>query len=499
MALDLESEKLMKYNASEVEFVVNGKKGWKSPDGEILIPAKYDQIEKCAEALYLREGDNYEIYYSHSASSYSHDYKRGSFFVQDGKFGWRTNDRIIISPKYDYINSWGTHLFAVMKDGRCFYLNDNEEEVLTKVRHFENEDNDGFPFVLRQDKKSILTICEYVGHEKKNDPNVVKLGCWVRLDRFSNEEIMKMLTNPEDESPLTDKDLKNYNSKFSYEYSAYIAYSRAKKGIEDCLKKMGKMWAYGQTWFYIIKVWKASGDEPTAEELRYLRYFIESKDNLGNIIFSLGHDASLRSGETKMLMLTHYNEECFPPAFEFEWDDYLREKSLAEIKKQFEKLREQVETNIYREYREEVWENQFTGQITNMRYYKGRSWEETSKVLSWLKQYDQDYVNAIYDTVDKFFSLFETNEKAEDEFLLNKLRWLLDNGANPNVHRKNETAIDLISKNISKDEEYKYDEDSITNCLELLRQYGAVSMQEVMLDEEKNNDYRIELLKMNRK
>ncbi len=494
--LSLDCIKLMLYNPCDVEFHENGKIGWKTKEGELLIPAEYDQVEKCAEALYLRKGVSYEIYYNYGAERSFHNYYDGSFYVQDSKFGWRTNVRIIISPKYDYINSWGTHLFAVKKDGRYFYLNDNEEEVLTKVRHFENEDNDGFPFSLCQDDKNILTICEYVGREKKNDPNVVKLGCWVRLDRFSNEEIMKMLIDPEDESPLTDIDLMNYNSKFSYEYSAYIAYSRSKKGIEDCLQKIGKMGAYDQTWYYIIKVWKASSEEPTAEDLRYLRYFIESKHNLGRIRFALGHDSSLRRGETKMLMLTHYNEECFPPDFEFEWTVSLGKHSLAEIEKDVEVLRKEIEEIVFPEFKEEVWMNQFNGKIINMNYHKERPWEETEKVLNWLKQYDNHYENGIYCLTKDLFSYVEVNDIAKDEYNLHKLRWLLENGANPNAHRCNETAVDIIMARTSKKEKYKYNEDYVRRFLDLIIKYGAVSIEELMIEESKNDNYRIELLKM---
>ena len=62
-ALSLDSKKLMRFNPSDVEFTENGKLGWKTKNGEILIPAEYDQIEKCADALYLRKGNSYELYF----------------------------------------------------------------------------------------------------------------------------------------------------------------------------------------------------------------------------------------------------------------------------------------------------------------------------------------------------------------------------------------------------------------------------------------------------
>ena len=95
--LALDALKLMPYNPQDVQFSENGKIGWRTKEGKILIPAEYDQIEKCAESLYLRNGDNYEIYHLvYGAESYHHDYKEGSFFVKKGKFGWRKEDKVII-------------------------------------------------------------------------------------------------------------------------------------------------------------------------------------------------------------------------------------------------------------------------------------------------------------------------------------------------------------------------------------------------------------------
>lgn len=496
--LSLDVIGLMHYNPLDVQFTENGKIGWRTKEGGILIPAEYDQIEKCAESLYLRDGDNYEIYYiEYGVESYRHDYNEGSFFVENGKFGWRKGDKNVISAKYDYISSWGD-IFCVKLDGRCFYLNDKEEEVLIQIRHFDGETDEDFPFASRSNDKSILTTYEYVGHAVKEDPNVVKIGTWVKINRMSHEEIMSLLVNPEDELPMSETELENYNSSFSYEYSAYFASSTSKKGIEDCLNKIGWIGAYYSTWYYIVKVWKAVDEEPTADELRQLRYFIENKDNIGEILFAFGHDSELKAGETKMLLITHYNEECFPSSIGLEWDEYLRERTLSEIEERLVVLRKTVEEEVSPEDQREVWQNQFIRQIVNMRYYEGRNWAETVKVLNFLKPYSDDYTDGIYYTVEKLFSYFEPNEKEEDEFLINKLQWLIDNGADVNYHRCNGTALDLILNYTSGNDDIIFNQESVAYCQNLLIRHGAMSMKELMAEEAKNNDYSVELQRMKR-
>ena len=492
--LSLDSKKLMRYNPSDVEFTENGKLGWKTKKGGILIPAEYDQIEKCANVLYVRKGNDYELYFSNGgAEAYSHFYENGSFFVENKKFGWCKGDEIIIPAIYDYIHSWGDYLFVVTLDGKHFYVNEKNERVLTNMRHFDGEDEEDIPFNFSVSENNVLTISEYIGHQVKNDPNVVKMDTWVRLDRISHEEIMQLLINPDDEAPINEKELENYNSQFSYEFNAYKAKSKAKSGIKDCLDKMEKMCAYSNSWFYVIKVWKAEGEEPTAEELRYLRYFIEGKNRIGSIVFALGHDSSLKVGETKILMLTHYNEECFPPSFQFDWYEYVNEHTLSEIKKQMKVQRKTVEKNILSDYREEVWQNHLTGIISDMRYCASRSWKETARVLDFFKQYDDSYQYCIKSTVDNFFNYCESNSVETDEFLLNKLRWLLENGSDVNVHNHNKTALDLISENTSSKNDMKYNAESIERCLELLHQYGAMTIKEIQKEESSNTDYRVEL------
>ena len=491
--LELDAAKLMRYIPSDVEFTKNGKKGWKSKAGKILIPAEYDQIERCADCLYVCNGMDYELYYKDGgAEAFYHDYSVGSFFVKRGKFGWRKKNKVVIPANYDQIVHWSDNLFAVKKGNRCFYINDKCEEVLTNVRHYNDEED--FPFEFSSHDSDIITLQEYVGHQVKSDPNVVKIGSWVRLDRITDEEIKELLINPKDEAPITERDLDSFNSKFSYEFNAYMAKSKANEGIAGCLEKMEKMNAYCNSWFYIVKVWKAVGEEPSAEELRNLRYFMNNKRYFGDIIFGLGHEPKLKAGETKMFMVTHYNEECFPPSFQYEWHEYLNEYTLSEIKERMPIQRNIVEKEVLPEYQEEVWGNHFTGEIANMGFTKERSWEETAKVLDFLKAYDDSFANAIKGTVGELFSYYEVNSPEKDTFLLNKLEWLLENGANVNSHRGNQTALDLIRDYLSEnDEDKKYNEESVKRCREILHLYGAKSMDEIRREEEKNDDYRKEL------
>lgn len=84
--LSLDSNKLMRFNPSEVEFTENGKLGWKTDKGEILIPAEYDQIEKGENVLYVRKGNDYELYFGNSCS------EGLVIFMKTAHFSWKTRN-----------------------------------------------------------------------------------------------------------------------------------------------------------------------------------------------------------------------------------------------------------------------------------------------------------------------------------------------------------------------------------------------------------------------
>lgn len=183
----------------------------------------------------------------------------------------------------------------------------------------------------------------------------------------------------------------------------------------------------------------------------------------------------------------------FPPSFQFDWYEYVNKHTLSEIKEQMKVQRKTVEEKILSDYIEEVWQNHFTGVISDMRYCANRNWDETAKVLDFFKQYDDSYQYCVKSTVDDLYNYCESNSVETDEFLLNKLRWLLENGSDVNVHSHNKTALDVISENTSAKSEFQYNAESIDRCLELLHQYGAKTIKEIQKEESANTDYRVEL------
>ena len=133
--------------------------------------------------------------------------------------------------------------------------------------------------------------------------------------------------------------------------------------------------------------------------------------------------------------------------------------------------------------------------IDEIHFDTNRTWEETERVLDYLKENDTVYVNSVYWTVELFMDCDMT--KTDPNFYIRKLEWLLKNGANVNVYKQGKTGLDLLNlpPRVFLNEK-PVDERAITDCKKLMLQYGALTMNDLKKQESLNNDYRIELGRM---
>lgn len=287
----------------------NDKYGMVDDGGNEVLPCVFDQIEKLRESVFGRLGGSYWEFRRDGNDTVRDNYEDPGFFVENGKKGWQANGRVIVPAAYDDIfHASDSNYYGVYLDGKWSYIKEDGTPVLTYVREIDGADEE-IPFPFRTDENDVIVLQEYVGHEDANDHNVIlRRGVWQRLDRISGKEICNLLVNPDDEMPLTDADLELFNNKFSYEFASYQVTSQEPQGVIDCLKKLQSMGLHDNSWFYIVKVWKPVGEKTTAEELRFLRSQIKKHGQLGKLHFCLAHDENLCSGETKMFVVTHYNE-----------------------------------------------------------------------------------------------------------------------------------------------------------------------------------------------
>lgn len=306
------------------KFEVNGLWGLRDIDGTILYEPENIFIGVCRDHV-LRITPNWRfIEESNGCTTSGYLQEEERPYVVNGKAGIMIDGKVIIPAEYDYIKrKFGGNVFYAVKDGREMYIDDKAKEVLTRVRTFEGESNDYSPFWLCSDAFDIITTMNYMGQKDSKNPNVVMInGEWIELERYCKEEILDMLINPDDDLPITERNLKMLCNKFSYEYSFYFAKATGKHALRECVEQFKKMRVFSNSWYYVVKIWQAEDEFVTAKELRLFTRSIREnackRGLLGVPVFAIGHSKELKPGEVRVLLITHYNEHCFPPGFEFE-------------------------------------------------------------------------------------------------------------------------------------------------------------------------------------
>jgi hypothetical protein len=468
-------------------FESDGLYGIKDEDGTVTYPAKYSFIGKCIDhVLFLEPSGNYvKMTEGCTESGFMAEDERP--FVINGKAGIKKDGKVIIPAEYDYIRSkFGETVFYAVKNGREMYINDEGKEVLTRVRRFEGEDAQSSPFWLCSNEFDFITAMNYVGTPIDDNPNVVKIyNNWIELERYSKEEIMKMLIDPSDDLSLSEKNLELLCNDFSYEYSFYFANAKGKKPLSSCMEQFKNMHAFSNSWYYVIKLWQAPGEHVTAKELRNFVHELHKNRVVGNPIFAVGHDEHLKTGEVKMLMVTHYHERCWPAQFEYDWAEKLRTLSIASLMREAPALRKEVDEYVLDEYKEEVFQDQLLDCIKDMKYYYDVSWEDVRKALDYFLSIGSPIKRAL---INYAYNAQRASGKAETEFYLHAAIWAVENGDDVNACRNGASVLDIVANIMEK----CLNDTTITlssTLYELLIARGAKSFKEIDQEYRNNTDY----------
>lgn len=476
-------------------FEGNGLFGMKDIDGTELYPAKYYYIGRCrSHVLFLEPNGSYQKL-SPGCTESGYMPKEERPYVKNGKVGFKVGRKLLIPAEYDYIRSaFGDNsVFLVTKDGREYYINENGKEVLSRVRTFDGEELNGEPFWLRTNKFDYFTVMNYVGHEDESDPNVVKIyDEWVELGRFSKDEILNMIVNAGDDLPLGNEDLGTLCDMFSYEYSFYIANASGAKPLEKCFEQFSNMGAFDNSWYFTVKLWQAPGEHVTAEDLRIFRQRLVRERIIGKPVFAVGHDDALQPGEVRMLLVTNYNERCFPPSWEFEWGDKCRELPIAELCKEVPALKKNIEEDIYEEYREDDFHGLIDDCLEELNYHEGLNWEETLRAMDHFLELGSDIKYTLIAYTSKASSAAIAGKTEETSFFLRAAQWALKQGASINAIRGDKSVLDYVNEILAQGVD-EASQDFARSLRNELVAKGAVTYKERIA----NTDYYKELEYLN--
>jgi hypothetical protein len=216
---------------------------------------------------------------------------------------------------------------------------------------------------------------------------------------------------------------------------------------------------------------------------------------LGSLVIAVGHDEKLNSGEVRMMLLTHYNERCWPADFEFEWARKCRNLSIKELKEAVPELKQTIDDMVYEKYKEEVFLDQMRDVIAELEYDPSLSWEEVEPILDFFRQQGSPFKYV----VRPFLQVAEMKAVAMNidavDFYLHAVLWALKHGAVVNGSSNRQSSLDVVRKLADKPALAPII-DTIREVENNLLQRGAKTKAELVEDENSNTDYYKELERM---
>lgn len=437
-----------------VIFEEDGLKGIRY-QGDVICPPFFKDIGIVYNPtrLYLVDNDTYSLFENDESYIMNADYsKRSHFIFKDGYMGWWKEGKTILLPIYNLVGIFGMNIYETIRYSEIKYFTEDGNEVLTYRRDVcEHLDS---PFSLRTDCGNVLSIleCPPVQTLPQGNRWLLADGTQVGMDRFNRTDIIKELINPEDDLPLTPYKLRNFTNEFSYEFSAYRFTVKGEKPINDLINIIRKFGVDDNTWYYIIRLTTSTNESLSVSQLRTLNNYINVLGHRAlNKSFAIGRDYKLDPGEVSALIITYYNECCFPPSIFPEWINVCKNGTLKEVIKTNQELIEYTSNEIITEYKKDFLEDCYSSAISNIRWNSNRSWNETKNVLDYLAERTLEYHKILQNAYKTFNSLKTPPEK---DFYLKFIDWLLSKGVDANPISNAQTLLDKVNKKVTtiKDE-----------------------------------------------
>lgn len=249
-----DTQHVWKRSLDSIKFMENGLWGLKDKEGIILEP-KYDQIELCKELLYVHSGNEYSIYYPIGKVDEGEDDPDDNRFYKDGKIGLKYPDgRLRFPAIYDCVKEWKGYDVVYVRRGNDFHYYDREGmEILTDYTITKDEKSKYEPFFV-DEKQSTGIVINKRFVDKRINNNCVKMGKqWVELSRIPCKDVKKTFGNCEI-IPVPDDSFSEFESPSTYIYSCFSATSRSDNPVEDCIAQLSILGAYRATWKFITKI-----------------------------------------------------------------------------------------------------------------------------------------------------------------------------------------------------------------------------------------------------
>ena len=459
------SANLWRDSETAVRFVKYGHVGWKTPSGDLIMPPIFDQIEVCESFIWAKYG-NRQIFVRKSGGMTDQGIFDSTFY-QNGKKGFQNPDGSVLFPAiYDEIYRWSndSDVFYTRIGNEVHYYNSNHEEILTTYRKFDGVDDELTPYYIHeaQSRKTLVTM--QITNDLNDSQSCVCFGQKVRLDRILKSEVADIIKN---HCEVWDKGascVDDFNSVFTYIYSAYYAQSKSATPIEDCLKQFEKMRCYRTSWSFMVKIWTNRNTKIANAELsKLVWHFQDLEHSVYGItnpmsFVTIGYDDSLVDGEVKMFQVNYFADHCpdskldkiFNDAMSGSIDNYKTKMQLLEETLEKERIENEWTDEIYQELY-----NEYFGHFSISGNYQYFDLKRNGELLDFLVDKEGYGVTTTAFRICQRLCvdvrvgcMLDSVEQTERAY--KKIKWALDHHSSLKPVVKKQSCLDFIRDSITE-------------------------------------------------
>lgn len=458
------------------KFQKDGLWGVRSADGEILLEAKYDQIEFCADFVYAHSGNGYYLFDNNGCSESGPDDDSDYRFYENGKIGLKDkNGNVIFPAMYDEIIDWGEDCDVVyVRSGKEYhYFTHGLKEILTDHTVIPQDEYPLCPYNLGEDQCRNVLLCVEPVSEITGSMDCFAYRQPVRLSRILRKDVQSLFGCC-DTVAMPQTAIDDFMAPGTYIYSARRARSTADLPASDCIRKIASLGCYDSSWNYLVRITSNRRTRLSLKDLYDVITHFEDIYLVCSYHIAIGHDDSLKDGEVEVLQIHYFRDDG--PGF-------LADEFMQQIlpKGSVRKVR-----NALKKMDPDERKEQLSSAYWWVKYSDKRDWPSTEKVLEYLNSLGCDNYTQLLEKNIEFNPYWLEHLTPEGiEFKKNIWLWALGKGANMNRISDKQTYLDKWLSKVKdtkrwnkKNREMAERLEWVKQFAEWLKEHGALSAEQ---------------------
>lgn len=438
-------------------FLENGHAGLKNADGEVVVPPEWGKVEVFEDRVEA-EVPGYWVYWLKSGGSGSEERRDDNHFYRNGKVGLLKDGKVWFDALYDEIYEWGDGFDVVYTriGTEPRYFTGDHRPVLTDWRRFpEFPDEERTPYyVYEANNTSVLVTMEPADAEDARTCR--RNGRLYRLDRMRRRDVRPFIEARSGIRDIHPVDLADFDSAFTYIYSAYSARAAGPDAVVECLRSFRDMGCFNSTWSRLILL-SVSPKRTDRLDVTALFRVVDEESVKGRWgysfrptgAFAAGFDDALAPDEIRIFLVQYFSDH-WPAKCEYHLGEALQTWNLRALKKALD------ETDAFAEdasnFRTPAQQAAFRLQNEEPPDLDpivppGRSWRSLRGFCQYMWDEGWEPDGLARDICSVHWSRNTDEETAairDNEVRL--LRWALAHGDDPNFVRNGRSCLDALAR-----------------------------------------------------